>query len=169
MPFRPDQILLQCRPVWSNLSCELGQTDVTIFDLYEMWINEIELCPERMVTRQVGDTGLHVLTAIRTYRPNTCVQLTFSELIPFLSGCNSSFLGRYYIERFFTALFISSSNNNNITGMGTRRQWPRPRRDRDVGLPRPRRDVCRPRDVTETLKCTFIVTNAVYYLNKLTL
>jgi len=34
---------------------------------------------------------------------------------------------------------------------------------------RPRRDVCRSRDVTETLKCTFIVTNAVYYLNKLTL
>jgi len=30
---------------------------------------------------------------------------------------------------------------------------------------RPRRDVCRSRDVTETLKCTFIVTNAVYYLN----
>jgi len=28
---------------------------------------------------------------------------------------------------------------------------------------RPRRDVCRSRDVTETLKCTFIVTNAVYY------
>ena len=26
---------------------------------------------------------------------------------------------------------------------------------------RPRRDVCRSRDVTETLKCTFIVTNAV--------
>jgi len=34
---------------------------------------------------------------------------------------------------------------------------------------RPRRDVCRSRDVTETLKCTFIVTNAVYYLNELTL
>ena len=33
---------------------------------------------------------------------------------------------------------------------------------------RPRRDVCRSRDVTETLKCTFIVINAVYYLNKLT-
>jgi len=33
---------------------------------------------------------------------------------------------------------------------------------------RPRRDVCRSRDVTETLKCTFIVTNAAYYLNKLT-
>ena len=31
-----------------------------------------------------------------------------------------------------------------------------------------RRDVCRSRDVTETLKCTFInVINAVYYLNKL--
>jgi len=28
-------------------------------------------------------------------------------------------------------------------GMGTRRQWPRPRRD-----------VCRSRDVTQTLKCT---------------
>jgi len=26
---------------------------------------------------------------------------------------------------------------------------------------RPRRDVCRSRDVTETLKCTFIVINAV--------
>jgi len=34
---------------------------------------------------------------------------------------------------------------------------------------RPRRDVCRSRDVTETLKCTFIVINAAYYLNKLTM
>jgi len=34
---------------------------------------------------------------------------------------------------------------------------------------RPRRDIFRSRDVTETLKCTFIVINTVYYLNKLTL
>ena len=27
-----------------------------------------------------------------------------------------------------------------LSGMGTRRQWPRPRRDRGVSLPRPRRD-----------------------------
>ena len=56
------------------------------------------------------------------------------------------------------------------TGMGTWREWPRPRprRDQDVGLTswdetetrrlnfetRQRRDVCRSRDVTETLKCT---------------
>ena len=63
--------------------------------------------------------------------------------------------------------------------MGTRHQWPRPRRDRDISLPRPRwdrdvgltsryetetrrlnlktrprRDVCRLWDVMETLKCT---------------
>jgi len=40
----------------------------------------------------------------------------------------------YFNPRVFTA------------GIGTRRQWPRPRRD-----------VCRSRDVTETLKCTFIM------------
>jgi len=48
-----------------------------------------------------------------------------------------------------------------LTGMGTRLQWPRPRRDRDAGLTsrdetetrrwnfetRPRQDVCRSRDV----------------------
>ena len=28
----------------------------------------------------------------------------------------------------------------SMPGMGTRRQWPRPRRDRDVSLSRPRRD-----------------------------
>jgi len=35
-------------------------------------------------------------------------------------------------------------------------------RDRDVWPHQPRRDVCRSRYVTETLKCTFIVINAVY-------
>jgi len=41
-----------------------------------------------------------------------------------------------------------------LPGIGTRRQWPRPRQDRYVSLQRPRWDVCRSRDVTETLKCT---------------
>ena len=43
-----------------------------------------------------------------------------------------------------------------LSGMGTRRQWPRPRRD-----------VCSSRDLTETLKCTFITARAVLALQAL--
>ena len=46
--------------------------------------------------------------------------------------------------------------------------WARDVNDRDVWPRQPRRDVCRSRDVTETLKCTFIAINAECYLNKLT-
>jgi len=50
---------------------------------------------------------------------------------------------------------LRNNTNPNLTNPidymdGTRREWPRPRR-----WPHPpRRDVCRSRDVTETLKCT---------------
>ena len=57
------------------------------------------------------------------------------------------------IEAYAYAECRRRSDEWSLAGMGKRRQWPRPRRNRDVSLPRPRWDVCRSRDVTETLKC----------------